>query len=178
MRLARRKLLGMTRTNSTVPQPLTIRYSPKPRESYKQVRPGFAFGPATSALLGAPEAWNLAWLSHDYDQCLEPANPNFTVLVRRTCQTRLDGSGLGITDSLDLLVGSLLLRPAPRFVYLIRQSPLLPQLPLYQAYGDAWLQDIEQRSRFCLAEADDEPTVDVVTDLSQAQSLLDRIRQR
>lgn len=178
MRLARRKLPGMTRSNSTVPQPLTIRYSPKPRESYKQVRPGFALGPATCALLDAPEAWNLAWLSHDYDQCMEHARPNFTVLVRLTCLTRLDGSGLGLADSLELLVGSLLLLPAPRFVHLIRQSPLLPQLPLYLAYGDAWLQDIEQRSHFCLAEADSESTVDVVTDLSQAQSLLDRIRQR
>lgn len=93
----------------------------------------------------------------------------FAVHIRRSTQTLLDGTGLdlcGMQDA-DHLVGGLLRLPAPRFVYLIRRHPVLAQLPLYVAYGEAWLDLIELRSRKCVIEdgldgnemLDDDPEV-------------------
>ena len=132
--------------------PLTgvARYSPKPIQEYDKVLAGKVYGPSTSKLLDTTEAWNLAFLSHDFESDFQHKDPLFTTHVRRTAQTRLDGTGLGIGQDPATLVGSLLTLPAPRFVYLISQNEkLLESLPLYAAYGDAWLKIIAARDRLC-----------------------------
>ena len=170
-------LSGMTQPPSTSRPPPVVRYSNKPLASYKKTKAKFSFGPATSALLDTVEAWNLAFLSFDYDTTLEHPDPQFTTNVRRSLQTRLDGSGLDICSPISkgLVVGCLLRLPAPRFVYLLRRSPALAQLPLYLAYGDVWLDLIEQRSMICRAEDIDDPSTGAITDLGQAQAILERI---
>lgn len=142
-------------------------------------RRAITYGPATSSALDTVERWNLAFLSFDFDAALEHPDPNFTTHVRRSTQTRLDGSGLDICSPLadGLVLGCLLRLPAPRFVYLLRQSPALPHLPLYQAYGDAWLDLIEQRCRICQTEDDDASGADITTDLVEAQAILERVRR-
>lgn len=105
-------------------------------------------------------------------------DPNFTTHVRRTVQTRLDGSGLGIGEDPATLVASLLILPAPRFVYLIKKHKALQTLPLYQAYGQDWLSIIEKRSWLCEAESD--PTASHrpdVRNLERALELIERIRR-
>lgn len=158
-----------------------IRYSRRPLSAYKKTTRTHSYGPATSALLDTQETWNLAYLSHDYEKRLDNADPMFTSYVRRTAQTLLDGSGIDMCAPKDqsLVVGSLLRLPAPRFVYLIRQHPILHKLPLYMAYGDSWLDLIERRSRICLVgdEADTDSAIDNVRDLRQAQAILERIRR-
>lgn len=129
-----------------------LRYSPKPIEDYTKVLAGKPYGPAHSKLLDSPEAWNLAFLSHDYDAEFQHRDPMFTTYVRRTLQTRLDGEGLGIGHDPTTLVGSLLTLPAPRFVYLLRGNhQLVSTLPLFTAYGANWLANILNRERLCEA---------------------------
>ena len=85
-----------------------LRYSPKPIEAYTKVLAGKPYGPAESKLLDTAQAWNLAYLSHDYDAEFQHKDPMFTTHVRRTLQTKLDGSGLGIGHDPTTLVGSLM----------------------------------------------------------------------
>lgn len=149
----------------------TIRYSPRPRETYQGSHGGTRFGPATSTLLVSQEAWNLAYLSHDFEKVLMHKDPNFSTNVRRTTQTLLDGSGLDLTGSspVSCLVASLLRAPAPQFVYLIQRHAILKSLPMYTAYGEAWIATIEERSRICCVD-DWEP--DNISDLTQARAML------
>lgn len=129
-----------------------LRYSPKPIEAYTKVLAGKSYGPAHSKLLDTPESWNLAYLSHDYVAEFQHKDPMFTTHVRRTLQTKLDGTGLGIGHDPTTLVGSLLSLPAPRFVYLLRGNPhLVSTLPLFTAYGETWLATILNRERLCEA---------------------------
>lgn len=149
----------------------TIRYSPRPRETYQGSVEGTRYGPATSTLLDSHEAWNLAYLSHDFEKVLTHKDPYFTTNVRRTTQTILDGSGLDLTGSSPVsgLVASLLRAPAPRFVYLIQRHATLKSLPMYTAYGEAWLATIAARARICCVD-DWEP--DNISDLTQAKTVL------
>jgi hypothetical protein len=149
----------------------TIRYSPRPKETYQGSLEGTRYGPATSTLLDTQEAWNLAYLSHDFEKVLMHKDPYFTTNVRRTTQTLLDGSGLDLTGSSPLSrhVASLLRAPAPRFVYLIQRHAVLTSLPMYTAYGEAWLATIEARARICGVD-DWEP--DKISDLTQAKAVL------
>lgn len=127
-----------------------IRYSPKPRDQYFRRVGGTVYGPAGSKLLDKVEMWNLAYLSFDYDHLLEHPDPLFTTHVRRTAQSMLDGGGAAPHECPTKLVMSLLTLPAPRFTYLVlRNKPLLQSLPLFKAYGTAWLQIITQRDKLC-----------------------------
>jgi hypothetical protein len=146
-------------------------YSPRPREAYNKSINGTVYGPASSSLLEATEAWNLAFLSNDFENRLHHPDPYFTTNVRRTTQTLLDGSGIDLTESFPLSqrVASLLRLPAPRFVYLIHKFAHLKSLPMYTAYGEEWLATIEERSHLCYVD-DWEP--ETIADLSQANSVL------
>lgn len=152
-------------------------------ESYLYTLGRGSLGPVRPALLDTPERWNLAYLSHDYEKKVWHKDPMFAVHVRRSTQTLLDGTGLdlcGMHDA-DHRVEGLLRLPAPRFVYLIRHHPVLAQLPLYLAYGEAWLDLIELRSRKCVIEdgldsdetLDDDPEV-----LIQVKAILERSSRR
>lgn len=116
-----------------------MRYSPKPQKDYAA---------AVSGLIDTPERWNLAWLSHDWGKG-HPKDPNYTVLVRRTTQCKLDGSGPMLVPGPDPTVADMLGLPAPRFAYLIKDHAALPSLPLFQAYGQKWLEAINQRAKDC-----------------------------
>ena len=153
VRLTVGTLCCMTNPNLKVQPSPVIRYSMKPMESYLNT-PGRSGAYACPPLLDTPERWNLAYLSHDYEKTVWHKDPMFAVHVRRSTQTLLDGSGLDLCGMHDAryLVEGLLRLPAPRFVYLIRRHPVLAQLPLYVAYGEAWLDLIEHRSRKCLIE--------------------------
>jgi hypothetical protein len=156
--------------------PNLIRYSPRPLESYQTGEPGSRYGPATSTLLSRQEAWNLAYLSFDYEEALQPLDAHFTVHVRRTCQTRLDGNGIELVASDDrILVSSWLRLPAPRFVHLIKAHKHLRDIPMYVAYGDQWVSTIEHRAHLCQTHED---PPDNVVDFSAARALLEAIRNK
>lgn len=151
-------------------------YSPYPRSSYRWVVGGHSYGPATSSLLDTQETWNLAYLSHDYDSKRDHPDPHFSTHVRRTTQWCMDGSGPDLTGIGNRsTVGHLLNLPAPRFVYLIRQHPVLPSLPMFKAYGPTWVENIERRSRLCRADNYDPP---LVLDMQEAARLLDAVMRK
>lgn len=151
-----------------------IRYSPKPKEDYTEVHSGKSYGVGTYSLLDSPEMWNLAYLSFDFDSSVYHKDPDFSTHVRRTCQSKLDGSGPDLVGSAlaSELIASLLSLPAPRFVYLIENHPVLPNLPMYLAYGPEWLTTIRSRAKICQVEDGPE---DVILDLSLAKAVLGRI---
>lgn len=155
-----------------------IRYSPKPLSDYKRTINHRELGPATSALIDTPETWNLAYLSYDFESRLDHPDPQFTTNVRRTCQSKLDGSGFDLTQSQASphLLGSMLSLPAPRFVHLIRQHSALTTFPMYTAYGEKWLETMEERARFCQSEGDNDFSTEDLRDMQEARDLLSRIR--
>lgn len=158
-------------TQSTETHPV-IRYSPRPISEYSRKTAGIETGPPGSAMLRTGAAWNLAYLSHDYDLG-PPPSPDFTVMVRRTCQTKLDGSGFDVaTEDPSGTVAALLALPAPRFVFLIKSHPVLSALPLYAKYGHSWLDTITKRSYLCQA---DESPPDNVVDFSAARAFISRL---
>jgi hypothetical protein len=155
----------------------TIRYSPRPREEYRGVVRGSAYGPATSGLLDSTQSWNLAYISFDFEKRLHHADPYFTTNVKRTTQTLILSGGLDIleeTPVTDRIAGWLLL-PAPRFVKLIKGCNALKNLPMYLAYGDQWLETIEERAHVCQV---DDWLPDNVIDFSQAHKAIEAAMHR
>lgn len=143
-----------------------MRYSPRPQGAYLE----------TPGLLDTTERWNLAWLSHDYAQG-HHRNPEFTTLVRRTSQSKLDGSGVALIPGDDATVASLLRLPAPRFVYLIKGHAALPSLPLFQTLGASWLEGMDSRSKGCWY--DDQGLVpEPVEGTAEAQELINLTRRK
>jgi hypothetical protein len=170
----------MPNPSSKTHRPAVLRYSPRPRQDYQTTAGDFVNGPAASPLIDTTEIWNLAYLSHDFDTTPSHPDPMFTVHVRRTTQTLLDGRGLDLCASQhqDSRVESLLRLPAPRFVHLIRQHTVLSTLPLFKAYGESWLRLIDTRSRICLAGDCPRDAADGIdlADLRLAQHHLKRFR--
>lgn len=157
-----------------------MRYSPKPIEHYGRVHNGQHVGPAASSLLKDDvERWNLAFLSHDYDRERVPRDPMFTQLVAKTVSSRVDTGKLDILETLPTMsVRSLLRLPAPQFVRIMEHSPVLSQMPLYQARGDSWLTTIRERSWLCATHLDQAPDNVNVESLDDARRLLAAIAAR
>lgn len=153
-----------------------INYSPRPKSAYRWEIGGHPYGPATSTLLDTQAMWNLAYLSYDYDSQRDHPDPSFTTHVRRTTQTKLDGSGLDMVGSGEKpTVAKMLAMPAPQFVMQIKAHPNLEQLPLFKAYGPVWLQTIEQRSWICRVDDYEMPEL---TSVKQASDYLNKLRSK
>ncbi len=150
--------------------PPPIRYSRQPPQDYQ------AF--TKSALLQRPEVWNLAYLSHDYDRRPRHPDAEFVPLVRKTAQFCLSTCKPDLTFMGQNLLAEKLLMPAPWFVNWLHKNPRIKvQLPLFQAYGQAWLGTIEQRARMC--HTHDNPDDDLpLGDLTQAKGLLLQLARR
>lgn len=137
----------------------TMRYSPKPIEQYGRTIEGKFYGPSESLLIhGDDAAWNLAYLSFDYESRPVSPDSNFTTLVHRTL-------GMGP-------IRQWLANPAPQFVALVGEYDGLSQLPLFKAYGHEWIVTMDKRSRKAathVGQPDDD-----VDDTEQAAKLLGR----
>ena len=154
----------------------TVRYSPRPIEKYSTR----ASGPATSNFLREdPAAWNLAFLSHDYDDRREHPDPKFTSLVRSSTQMILSSGSLdlaGLQPPLKKVQGLMGL-PAPQAVVNLLKLRRLGQLPLYRAYGADWCDTIQRRSYLAQAPDNDaNPELDFpIHHFSDAQLVLERL---
>ena len=129
-----------------------IRYSPRPVASYvRTIRAkagSISTGPAASAILaGRLEAWNLAYLSHDYEASLQHPDPHFTVRVLHTTQFVIETGEIDIGGMLlpEKCIMHFMQAPPARAVKLLLGMRLLKQTPLYVSYGDAWLETIQNR---------------------------------
>jgi len=119
-------------------------YAPLPKESYQ------ATGPK-GILYGCLEDWNLAWLGHPFETNKFPKDPNYGVLVMRTCQVLLQQ---GAPETLDMaptelkLRGWLRLDPKQAVAKMLSYKHL-SSLPLMQAYGTRWLDTMQRRVENC-----------------------------
>jgi len=149
-----------------------LRYSQHPVDCYD-------IGRGSQVLKGDPQAWNLAWLSFDVDAHKHHPDPNFTVLVRRTLDFCFLTRQIDLTGSVppQLKVRGLFSLPPPRAVMRVCSMRDASLLPLFQAYGNAWLDTIYQRSYLWRAPYDcihDAP----VTDTTEAAALLEAIAKK
>jgi hypothetical protein len=167
-----------------------LRYSPKPIDDYNATIKGpdgpLLCGPGTSEMLrGDVEAWNLAYLSHDYDRRAEHPDPDFTVIVRRTTNLVLSSGTVDVAGKMPAAhkLRHLLKLPAPIFVSRMqalncvsngKTVRLLDRMPIYQKYGDAWLHFVTERAWHCLRApvATEFQPGDEVNDVSQAAGIL------
>lgn len=157
----------------------TMRYSPRPISGYVTRIGDATWGPAQSRLLKRPGAWNLAYLSHDYDKTPQPADPNFTVHVFYSIKYDWVKNvvDLGDASPFEHTIACKLTLPAPAFVKWLHDNPSIHHgIPLFQAYGQAWLETVTERSFGC-HDYDYEPDLEV-RDISSASALLQPYRAR
>lgn len=118
-----------------------MRYSPNPLDAYPTAS-------RSLLLLRSPEAWNLAWLSWNWED-----NPNldvnFTAAVHQTLNTVLKTGKVDLTSSVpdSAKVASLMRLPPPQAAHKLAWHPGTPTLPLYLRYGPEWLETLTARAR-------------------------------
>lgn len=148
---------------------MKIRYSPNNAADY----PG-----AVGMVVRTDEAWNLAFLSHDYSKG-RPMDPNFGVHVNHTLKVRMDTLELDLTlDHTSHLTLALWLRqPAPMFARVLQHLPVqaLRALPLYQAQGPKWLDMVQRRSRLYREPFDPVHDAELIHQ-TEAEEIIQRIR--
>lgn len=140
------------------------RYAPHPMGSYMGDRP--------SIITRLPQ-WNLAFLSHPYEKLPLHKDPKFEVLVVRTARTRMSNGDEDVVGEHDDTLETLLSLPAPQFLKVFKSLPLKKfEYPMYKAYGQQWLDTMEQRSWLCIGH--DTPP-DNVSPTSATLALLEGI---
>jgi len=145
----------------------TMRYSPMPIDHYPV--------PNASRFLNKDEqAWNLAWLSFDFDNNVAHPDAKFSTHVAATVQTIVRNGIQDVTNEFTgQTVREYLKQPAPKAVQLILAMTHLHKLPMYKAYGPDWVNTILQRSH--LFQERHEPKLDTpVESTKQAMKLLKR----
>ena len=141
-----------------------LRYSPQPIDAYNAKIAGtIDAGPGHAVFLrDDPEAWNLAFLSHPYEKQPENLDGQFTVNVRRTVNTVIATGEVDVLGKLParLTVRRFLQGPPQDFIHAVeslqclqagKMVALLDRLPMYQAYGDEWLETMRERAGLCLS---------------------------
>lgn len=120
-----------------------IRYSPNPIENYGSPTSTSGF------LKDDQEAWNLAYLSWDFDKRKTWPDPHFSTHVRRTLQFVIDTGALDLTGEISSgkKVRGFLRGPAPAAAYKLTHLPRVKELPLYLVYGEKWLERVNDRAR-------------------------------
>lgn len=121
------------------------RYSPLPRDEYPY--------PASSSLFGPQEAWNLAYLSHRFDQPKPPSH-KFSTAVRATLQLILPEARLDpfeyTTDTNSIYC--LMRKPPAQAVERILRCTHLHEMPLYTLMGSDWPRVMQARVSLCVNE--------------------------
>lgn len=146
------------------------RYSPEPIGSYR-------FAPMFKFLVEDPVAWNLAYLSWDFEAAQKPPDANFSTHVRRTLQYSLATGRVDLTDETPphRTVRGLLQHPPPRAVKLLTEHPLVRDMPLFRAYGPDWLRTLEARGRLYWEPYDKDYDFEINV-LTQATEVIAKIR--
>ncbi|MFM9881033.1 MAG: hypothetical protein ACKVOO_11575 [Burkholderiaceae bacterium] len=156
------------------------RYSPKPVQDYDLNLGGLLVGPGQSPFLaGSFEAWNLAYLSHDFEAEPVHPNPGFTTACRATTNYFLDQ---GVVDLIGngpahMKVQGLLRRNPEDFLRALTRHPNHKKTALYLLLGATWIGIMQSRLDQCarnpakvlLESMDLEPT-----DFALAESVLSK----
>lgn len=162
--------------------PFAVRYSPRPLDDYACRIRDFSCGPASSTLLKRSTAvWNLAWLGFDYEAHFNypfHKDPAYNVRVYHSTNYVMAVRSVDISalSPDEVKVAGMLRYPAEEFVDWLIATDTYRHLPLYETYGDEWLQTIQRRAS--LAQGGDVATeltrsaMMEVPDMTQAQTLL------
>jgi hypothetical protein len=144
----------------------TILYTPAP--------------PDVTGLFSSPllkhdrEAWNLAWMSRPCGLYPgEQPDPNFTSLVFQTVQFVPATGEIALAGQVPdcRLVRSLMGLPPPAVLKRIVELDLHMQMPLYEAYGHAWIDTMSYWARWY--RVPEHPVLDrPIHQLGQAQQAL------
>lgn len=127
-----------------------MRYSAKPIECYGRVVDGELRGPSTLPVLKNDlEAWNLAYLSFNFDAQPVCPFPEFGYLVGKSLRTDLT-TGVshppGVPLPRQLTMRPFLRQPPREFVSTMLAHPMLRKLPLYKGFGENWVRVLFERS--------------------------------
>lgn len=146
-----------------------MRYSTKPLAEYKHAQP-------FKILHSDPDAWNLAYLSWDWEDGAFP-DPHLSVNVWHTLMFVME---TGVVDLANQAhnndkVRGLMRNPPPRVVHLITNLPNLASTPMFKAYGQQWVDTMTQRS-YLYREPHDEQLDAKLPDLSDALRVIAKLR--
>lgn len=100
-----------------------FRWSPQPQQAL------YPFPGKHRMIRLGPDAWNLAWLSHPFEQRLPPNQPEFDEAVARTLRERV------ATHGDKLYVYSLLAMPPMSFALAVGGSPDFQALTIVKYLG-------------------------------------------
>lgn len=145
----------------------TMRYSPMPIDHYPVPN-------ASKFLKPDEQAWNLAWLSFDFDNNVAHPDAKFSTHISATVRTLVRTGVVDVAnDNPEQTVREFLKKPAPKAVQMILAMTHLHKLPMYKAYGPEWVNTILQRSHLA-QEAHDAEFDSPVPSTKQAMKLLKR----
>ena len=152
------------------------RWSPKLIGEYELSK---ATGPSTKAFLAfSPERWNLAWLSHPFEEGFPEHTKKFDDAITSTLQRDIRAPGV---EAPLLSVRKLMRAPAMSFALVATASPDFAGLPIVKALGpqikQVWL------SRAKLARSEHPASLNRmldyhIEDTRAAQLVLQRFRAR
>jgi hypothetical protein len=146
----------------------SIRYSPEPIGAYK-------IASMFKLLADDETAWNLAYLSWDFEATRGYPDAHFSVHCHRTLQFIVE------TGEFDLIaavpnkykVRGLMSCPPPQAAYRIANLSRMKELPLFRAYGQTWLDTLYARSRLYRELHDVEFDFEIKS-LAQALNVIER----
>ena len=152
------------------------RWSPKHIGEYELSK---VVGPSAKAFLDfSPEHWNLAWLSHPFEEGFPEHAKKFDDAITSTLQRDIRAPGV---EAPLLSVRKMMRAPAMSFALVATASPDFSGLPIVKAFGpqikQVWL------SRATLARTDHPATLNRmldyhIEDTRAAQQVLQRFRAR
>lgn len=147
---------------------MNIRFSPRPVTDYGV--------PSKSAILSNDhEAWNLCYLSFDWETHTHHPDPQFSVNILRTLQFVPETGEIDIARECPEHTVRAFLRTTPHVaVKRILSMPRVSSLPMVRAYGAGWLKTISDRAAMW-REPYDEVLDQEVTDFTQALQLIAKL---
>lgn len=147
---------------------MSIRFSPKPITEYAL--------PSKSAILANDEeAWNLCYLSFDWDNQPFHPDPQFSVNILRTLQFVADNGVIDLANECPDLTVRAFLRSTPHLaVKRILSMRRVSSLPMFRAYGAGWLKMIAKRAESWREPFDEQLDLEV-TDFTQALQLIAKL---
>ena len=152
------------------------RWSPKHIGEYELSK---VIGPSAKAVLDfSPEQWNLAWLSHPFEEGFPDHAMKFDDAITRTLDRAIHAPGVGAPM---LSMRKLMNVPAPSFALVAGTSPDYADLPIVRLLGQDLRQVWLDRAR--LARSDHPATLNRmldyhIEDTRAAQLALQRFQSR
>lgn len=150
------------------------RWSPKRAEEYELSK---ALGPSSKALLSfSPEQWNLAWLSHPFENGFPNHAMKFDDAIARTLDRAIHAPG---ADAPLLSMRKMMKVPAASFALVATESSDFADLPIVKLLGQQLKQVWIDRAR--LARSDHPASLNrmldyAIEDTRAAQVVLQRFR--